>query len=426
MASVMVNPPKTPVTKGSSGIASATVPNVCKMPGPPAPFVPTPLPNIGKSGMSPQGYSTTVTIEGEAVAIQGASFGSMGDVASKGTGGGIVSSNCEGPTKFIGPGSLDVKIEGKNVQYLGDPMMNNCGPSGSPPNAATMTGVMQASGAISVTYGDDEPCERPTTDDPDGPKCGKVHPVQPGKETHAAIHELLDALNALCEAQHTQIQRLSQVNARLSQVDLLHKKAMKTLTRIPNIAARAEEIATLEGEIAALEAEITSLKAERLGLNAFFAASAVLRWDPDKRTYGKGYMIGVAICNCGSKKLAACSSRAPPAFAAAVKTITYELASAPAVAPDHPDARPSSWECAAKQIMEKLAGHKPVQLIESPFLPAIPGLAASKGPTIEIQVTMLDGSLKPVEKEYKTGEETPSCDKCQAHLSAIYCKNECG
>lgn len=142
--SVCVNPPKTPVTEGSNGIAAATIPNVCKMPGPPAPFVPTPLPNIGKSGMSPKGYSKKVTIEGNKVAIKGATFGSMGDVASKGTGGGIVSMNCEGPTAFLGPGSMNVKIEGKNVQLLGDPMLNNCGPSGSPANAATMMGVLQA------------------------------------------------------------------------------------------------------------------------------------------------------------------------------------------------------------------------------------------------------------------------------------------
>ena len=143
MSSVAVNPPKTPVTKGSNGIATATLPNVCKMPGPPAPFVPTPLPNIGKSGNSPQGYSTTVKIEGQPVGIQGASFGSMGDVASKGTGGGIVSNNVEGPTKFLAPGSLNVKIEGKNVQYLGDQMLNNCGPGGSPANSATLAGVVQ-------------------------------------------------------------------------------------------------------------------------------------------------------------------------------------------------------------------------------------------------------------------------------------------
>lgn len=143
MSSVGVNPPKTPVTKGSNGLATATLPNICKMPGPPAPFVPTPLPNIGQSGKTPQGYSTTVKIEKQPVAIQGASFGSTGDIASKGTGGGIVSSNAEGPTKFVSPGSMDVKIEGKNVQLLGDMMLNNCGPSGSPPNSATMAGELQ-------------------------------------------------------------------------------------------------------------------------------------------------------------------------------------------------------------------------------------------------------------------------------------------
>src|SRR5262245_39063652 len=102
------------------------------MPGPPAPFVPTPLPNIGRSGLSVSKYSKSVQIEGSPVAIRGASFGSQGDIASKATGGGIVSSNTEGPTTFIGPGALDVQIEGKNVQLLGDPMFNNCGPSGAP------------------------------------------------------------------------------------------------------------------------------------------------------------------------------------------------------------------------------------------------------------------------------------------------------
>jgi hypothetical protein len=55
----------------------------------------------------------------------------------------MVSMNAEGPTKFLAPGSLDVQIEGKNVQFLGDQMLNNCGPSGSPPNSATMMGVFQ-------------------------------------------------------------------------------------------------------------------------------------------------------------------------------------------------------------------------------------------------------------------------------------------
>ena len=107
MASVTLNPPKTPVTAGSSGIAAATVPIVCKMPGPPAPFVAAPLPNIARSGDSRKGHSKKVTLEGNKVALEGASFGSTGDIPSKGTGGGLVSTNTHGVAKSIGPGSFD-------------------------------------------------------------------------------------------------------------------------------------------------------------------------------------------------------------------------------------------------------------------------------------------------------------------------------
>jgi hypothetical protein len=143
--SVAIHPPKTPVTAGSSGTAKATLPNVCKMPGPPAPFVPSPLPNIAKSGNSPKDYSTSVLIEGEKVAIRGATFESMGDVASQGTGGGLISANEQGVAKFVVPGTMDVKIEGKGVHLLGDPMLNNCAAGGTPPNTgATLGGVQQA------------------------------------------------------------------------------------------------------------------------------------------------------------------------------------------------------------------------------------------------------------------------------------------
>lgn len=125
MSSVAINAPKTPITKGSNGTSVATVPNICKMPGPPAPFVPVPLPNVGKSGSSPKGYSRKVKIEGKAVAIKGASYGSVGDLASKATGGGLVSGATHGRTTLIAPGSLDVRIEGKPVHLLGDATTNN-------------------------------------------------------------------------------------------------------------------------------------------------------------------------------------------------------------------------------------------------------------------------------------------------------------
>jgi uncharacterized Zn-binding protein involved in type VI secretion len=127
MISVAVNPPKTPVTEGSMDMASATMPNVCKMPGPPAPFVPTPLPNLGRSADRLGDATTTVKIEGKKVAIKGSHYMSQPspDVASQGTGGGIVSSKTQGKTEFIAPGSMNVKAEGKNIQLLGDAMSNN-------------------------------------------------------------------------------------------------------------------------------------------------------------------------------------------------------------------------------------------------------------------------------------------------------------
>jgi hypothetical protein len=69
----------------------------------------------------------------------------MGDMASKGTGGGLISANTHGPTKFITPGSLTVKIEGKSVHLLGESMLNNCAASGTPPNTgATLAGEDQS------------------------------------------------------------------------------------------------------------------------------------------------------------------------------------------------------------------------------------------------------------------------------------------
>lgn len=103
----------------------AALPNVCKMPGPPAPFVPTPLPNIGTSDSSPKGYSKKVKAENKKIAIKGASFKSKGDVASKGTGGGLITASTHDVTEFVGPGSMNVKVEGKAVQLLGDVMTNN-------------------------------------------------------------------------------------------------------------------------------------------------------------------------------------------------------------------------------------------------------------------------------------------------------------
>ncbi|MCI0560592.1 MAG: DUF4150 domain-containing protein, partial [Nitrososphaera sp.] len=99
--------------------------------------------NFGRSADRLTDATTTVKIEGKKVAIKGSYYMSQPspDVASKGTGGGIVSQATQGKTEFVAPGSLNVKAEGKNIQLLGDAMTNN---GGSPTNAATMPGNQQA------------------------------------------------------------------------------------------------------------------------------------------------------------------------------------------------------------------------------------------------------------------------------------------
>ncbi len=385
------------------------------MPGPPAPFVPTPLPNIGKSGDSPQGYSRTVTIEGKAVAIAGASFGSQGDMASKGTGGGLISSNTHGPTKFIGPGSMNVQIEGKNVQLLGDPMLNNCGPSGSPANAATMTGIIQAPGVMAVIYGDDKPCK----------ECGKTHPLEAGEETLKTIEMLFTELKKALDAQKDQIREYRESTKeeqakklRLKQLEF--KEQNKHQGKGPNPTERAE-LAALPGEISALETKIAALE-------QFFKTNAVLRLEGRTSTYTKGYMIGVMVCVCTGKKLAACSGLAPAGFAKAVLSAGFECAS-PLV---DSGAAQEDWMCAAKQIMQKHAGHKPKHLIERLFYPMVEGFKASKGPEITFHVRIEDPVTKtlsePQERtqEFKNGDTVPSCSKCQENLPSMYCKTNCG
>lgn len=416
MAKVTVNAPRTPVTKGSSGVAAATLPNVCKMPGPPAPFVPTPLPNIGDSGDAPKGYSKTVTINGHPVAIAGASFGSKGDMASKGTGGGLISSNTHGPTKFIGPGSMNVRIEGKNVQLLGDPMLNNCGPSGSPANAATMTGIIQASGVMTVIYGDDIPCAL----------CGKTHPLEAGEEAQTVITKLFERVQEALDAQKQQILQRSKLAKEKNQKEKLLGQLEDKNTEENRRMGRGLNSKQRE-ELSALPVEISALGEQIDALDAFLKANAVLRYAPGGGSYTKGYMIGAMVCTCKGRKLAACSGQAPPGFMKAVRSVGFECASPPV----GPESEKKIWDCAAKQIMEKHGGHKPRQLIERLFYPAIEGFKPDRGPRIKFKVRIESLDTKklsePKEREqaFNNGEDVPSCATCQEKLPAMYCNTSC-
>ena len=187
MISVGVNTPKTPVTEGSGDVTAATLPNVCKMPGPPAPFVPTPLPNIGKSSDRLSEATSTVKIEDKKVAIKGSYYMSQPspDVASQGTGGGIVSSTTQGKTEFIAPGSMNVKAEGKNIQLLGDAMTNN---GGSPANSGAPANVQSPDTPAMLELGVD---------------CGEK--VKSGRWDECQVEQVCAMIKAYNESPHPKV-----------------------------------------------------------------------------------------------------------------------------------------------------------------------------------------------------------------------------
>src|SRR6476646_5147626 len=69
------------VHKGSNGISTATIPDVCKTPSPGGP-VPIPYPNISQSAMLDKGTTTVKADGGMMIAIKGSEFSlSNGDEA---------------------------------------------------------------------------------------------------------------------------------------------------------------------------------------------------------------------------------------------------------------------------------------------------------------------------------------------------------
>lgn len=106
--------------KGSGGM-SMVFPDVCKTPTPGGP-VPIPYPNIGQATNTSKG-TKKVKIDGKMAMVKGAKYSmTTGDEA--GSVGGVISSKIKGEAEYM-MYSFDVKMEGKNVCRLGDPLFHN-------------------------------------------------------------------------------------------------------------------------------------------------------------------------------------------------------------------------------------------------------------------------------------------------------------
>jgi hypothetical protein len=104
--------------KGSGGVTTATLPDVCKSPGAPVPY-----PNIAFSSDLVGGTTTIVADGGNMCANYGSQFSkSIGD--EPGVGGGVASGTFMKEATWI-TYSFDVKLEGKGACRLTDKMFQN-------------------------------------------------------------------------------------------------------------------------------------------------------------------------------------------------------------------------------------------------------------------------------------------------------------
>ncbi len=107
--------------KGTVGVSTATLPDVCKTPSPAGP-VPIPYPNFANQGSLDKGTST-VKAKGNMIAIKGSEYSmSFGD--EPGTAGGVTSSTFKKETEWI-TYSFDVKMDGANACRNTDKKFHN-------------------------------------------------------------------------------------------------------------------------------------------------------------------------------------------------------------------------------------------------------------------------------------------------------------
>lgn len=112
------------LTDGSGSTLSTNFPCVGKTPGPPAPFIPIPYPNISHGSDTETG-SEKVSADGKSVALKDSSdfSTSQGNEAAT-AGGGLVTAKQMGKSWYF-MYSMDVKIEGKEVPRAFDIMAGN-------------------------------------------------------------------------------------------------------------------------------------------------------------------------------------------------------------------------------------------------------------------------------------------------------------
>lgn len=191
--------------KGTVGLTTATLPDVCKTPSPAGP-VPIPYPNIAQQSSLADG-TTTVKAKGQMIAIKPSNYSrSNGD--EPGTAGGVTSSTNMKEATWI-TWSFDVKMDGGNACRHTDKMFQNH------KNTADLAGNIDPAVAASAEH--DIKCAIQKCDHkdengnnydvsttaarvpmPPGAQCSAL-----GSKKHSCVKRTLDAKNPNCRCERT-------------------------------------------------------------------------------------------------------------------------------------------------------------------------------------------------------------------------------
>ncbi|WP_255636833.1 DUF4150 domain-containing protein [Hyalangium versicolor] len=373
------------VHKGDGQVNTCAVPDVCKTPSPGGP-VPIPYVNVARDGDLAQG-STSVSIEGNPVALKDSNLSTSSGDEPGTAGGGLVSSKTKGKMTWANA-SIDVKIEGKGVVRFMDPTQHN---------GNTFNTAFIQQGGTGFAYGDDR--------DPTGP-CDLCE--KPKEE-----HRILEHDSTKTSTQDL-VKKLEEMRKKESGLQQTRQFLETTLAVLKD---KGEDTKALSSQIRTLDQQIGD--------------SRVLRKTAD----GGGYMIGVLVCECGTEIFAAMSGTETRGFPLAVQALGWKLATAPGSPllngngeiPAEEEQRlknlPKSLPgknnnpfgvCAAPKLIQAMmkAGHKPLLMTEQLYSPA------NTQKRVKVRYRK-NGRM--VKHQFRGGDTVPSCRTCQNTLPCLLC-----
>ncbi|NVJ24470.1 MULTISPECIES: DUF4150 domain-containing protein [Myxococcus] len=358
---------RTIVHSGDGGTNTCAAPDVCKTPSPGGP-VPVPYVNVARNSDLAEG-STSVTIDGNPVALKTSKLGtSSGDEAGT-AGGGLVSAKTKGKMTW-GTYSLDVKFEGKGVVRFMDVTQHN----GNTFNTAFMQ-----DGQCGFAYGDD----------PVGAGCPRAcghekaeHRILERPESTALAVKLMGTLDHIS------------MTPKLSHLAVFKKKGGYMLGVLV-CACRQKIYAAMSGDDQALD--------------GFKKAVELLNEHDARKRWG--------VCDPVDFSQVQDSMGLIPDGQA----LFLEALPAP---------RNPPGACAAPKLIQKAHqdGHKPGAMTEVFYFPEAAVERANKKSKVGVRTTVgvtyfktLGQETRQVTEEFRHGDVVPSCETCQIHLTPMLC-----